>query len=339
MQHPSVVGPLLVAAGAIAPAVALRRWRRSVAAERASRVWIVLVATLTSAELATRLVAKRLVSFETNLERTGYEEYRPGRIALGGNRVLHWGTRNRALPPVEVRTNGDGLRVGDGLAGEPGPRRVLFVGDSFTFGVGLDAPQTLPAQAAALLRARTGADWRGLNAGVPGYNVWSSIERFEHLAPRYRPAAVVVTMGSVDFVRGDINDDARRYERSWLFARSWALRLLRFGTLAVRYHYPVERWSPPRREAYRAALLGVVARLGDAAAGVPAVLHVLKFDGACRDELAATRREGAVLVACTAWNSEDASRVIPGDGHPNAAGARWLAERAVTLLADVGVER
>jgi hypothetical protein len=51
----------------------------------------------------------------------------------------------------------------------PGELRVLAVGDSFTYGHGVEDDQTYPAVLERLLRER-GRDARVLNAGVPGYS-------------------------------------------------------------------------------------------------------------------------------------------------------------------------
>lgn len=65
--------------------------------------------------------------------------------------------------------NARGLR-GAALAPKgPGTRRILAVGDSFTFGHGVQDDEAYPAVAERVLRAR-GRDVQVLNAGVPGYN-------------------------------------------------------------------------------------------------------------------------------------------------------------------------
>lgn len=65
--------------------------------------------------------------------------------------------------------NARGLR-GAALAPKgPATRRILAVGDSFTFGHGVQDDEAYPAVAERLLRAH-GHDVQVLNAGVPGYN-------------------------------------------------------------------------------------------------------------------------------------------------------------------------
>ncbi len=67
------------------------------------------------------------------------------------------------------RTNALGLRGAEVAPKRPGMLRILAIGDSFTYGHGVQNDETYPAVVAALLRAR-GHDVEVLNAGVPGYN-------------------------------------------------------------------------------------------------------------------------------------------------------------------------
>ncbi len=85
---------------------------------------------------------------------------------------------------VVVRTNALGLR-GAAAAPEaaPGTRRVLVIGDSFTFGFGVEDGESFPALLDGLLGPRVEV----LNAGVPGWSIdhqwlfWK--ERGRGLAP------------------------------------------------------------------------------------------------------------------------------------------------------------
>jgi lysophospholipase L1-like esterase len=68
------------------------------------------------------------------------------------------------------RTNALGMRgTADVVPKRPGEVRILAVGDSFTYGHGVQDDETYPAVLERLLRAR-GHDARVLNAGVPGYS-------------------------------------------------------------------------------------------------------------------------------------------------------------------------
>ncbi|MCC6766711.1 MAG: hypothetical protein IT293_18790 [Deltaproteobacteria bacterium] len=66
-------------------------------------------------------------------------------------------------------TNALGLRGGEVGVKAPGEVRVLAIGDSFTYGHGVQDDEAYPAVVEKLLRGR-GRKVRVLNAGVPGYN-------------------------------------------------------------------------------------------------------------------------------------------------------------------------
>jgi lysophospholipase L1-like esterase len=66
-------------------------------------------------------------------------------------------------------TNALGLRGHEVAAKTPGELRVLAIGDSFTYGHGVQDDEAYPAVLETLLRAR-GRDVEVVNAGVPGYS-------------------------------------------------------------------------------------------------------------------------------------------------------------------------
>jgi len=71
---------------------------------------------------------------------------------------------------MTVTTNGLGLR-GPAASSEPAPGtlRVLVVGDSFVFGLGIADDETLPVRLEAHLAERLAVPVEVLNAGVPGW--------------------------------------------------------------------------------------------------------------------------------------------------------------------------
>lgn len=80
--------------------------------------------------------------------------------------------RDRGSPArtVEYRINSRGFREREFRAAEPrGKRRVLCLGDSFTFGTGIDVQDTWPRQLERVC-AREGLDLQAINLGVYRYN-------------------------------------------------------------------------------------------------------------------------------------------------------------------------
>lgn len=76
-------------------------------------------------------------------------------------------------------------------------RRVLVLGDSFTFGYGVEYEQAYPAVTERML-AQAGCSAAVFNAGVPGYGTMQEWELARRLIPRTMPQAVVLgfTVGS-----------------------------------------------------------------------------------------------------------------------------------------------
>ncbi|MGH0030603.1 MAG: SGNH/GDSL hydrolase family protein [Myxococcota bacterium] len=85
--------------------------------------------------------------------------------------VLTPGLDGRSRNPewdVAVTTNRLALREREIGPKAPGERRLLFLGDSFTFGLGVEAEEAFPRRVEALLGAGP-PPLRVVNAGVPGY--------------------------------------------------------------------------------------------------------------------------------------------------------------------------
>ena len=104
---------------------------------------------------------------------------------------------------VPVRINSHGLR-GPEVAWEkpPGTRRILFLGDSVTFGYGLASYQeAFPHLTADLLEELLGVEVEALNAGVGGYSPWQELRYLERDGLRYAPDVVVVS-----FVLNDVTE-------------------------------------------------------------------------------------------------------------------------------------
>lgn len=93
-----------------------------------------------------------------------------------------------------VHINSHGCRDRDyAPAPPPGTRRVLALGDSQTFGVGLPLRATWPKQLERLLNAADReSSWQVINCGVPATDTWQHEILLRRLEPLYRPEAVVL---------------------------------------------------------------------------------------------------------------------------------------------------
>jgi len=116
---------------------------------------------------------------------------------------------------VRVRTTGHGRPVGfrdDGFQGGP---RVAILGDSYTFGYGVDQGESFPEQLERRLRAR-GIAIDVINGGVPGFGAREQRRMLEkHVLP-LKPALVLVAVYG-----NDLGDNVRSAHARWLGIREF----------------------------------------------------------------------------------------------------------------------
>jgi lysophospholipase L1-like esterase len=149
--------------------------------------------------------------------------------------------------------------------------RVLVLGDSCTFGLGVADDETWPSYLEQALRER-GLDAAVFNAGVPGYDTIQEAEILERLAEEIRPQVVIVTWVMNDtfstprderpewhVVDGYLVDDLESY-RTWRdgvdhrgIHRSALYRFVRVRLRLLKDMIGMGRrtWSPNSAEAFR----------------------------------------------------------------------------------------
>lgn len=92
--------------------------------------------------------------------------------------------------------NSQGLRDREFPGGKtPGVSRIMVLGDSFIFGVGIPLNLTFPkALEKTLNESGDGARFEAVNAGVAGHNFNQEIASLRRLAPHYRPDIVIISV-------------------------------------------------------------------------------------------------------------------------------------------------
>lgn len=101
----------------------------------------------------------------------------------------------REIPglPYAVATDAEGWRRTGPPADTPAPLRILCLGDSFTYGVGVADSETYPALLERYLRKRfplRGVDV--VNAGVPFYDLFDELSYYREKGRLLRPDLVIV---------------------------------------------------------------------------------------------------------------------------------------------------
>jgi lysophospholipase L1-like esterase len=157
-----------------------------------------LAVSLATAEVALRIAG----TFSTYSERN-YGEYREVYGRYNASWVHSWAPDSTLeFQAAEFRytyhVNSDGVRdVEHALAPEPGRRRIVVLGDSFTEGVGADRHEAWPAVLGDLLE-REGTPVEIFNAGVSGSDPFFEYQLLRQRMLRYRPDVVIVSINESD---------------------------------------------------------------------------------------------------------------------------------------------
>jgi len=100
-----------------------------------------------------------------------------------------------------VSTNSNGLRSPE-ASRDGGRYRILVLGDSCTFGLGVGNDETYPARLERLLNDRVPGERRFevFNAGVPGYAAWQGARYLAARGMKLEPNLVIACFGNNDIV-------------------------------------------------------------------------------------------------------------------------------------------
>ena len=254
------------------------------------------------------------------------------------------------------RTNSHGLRDRDRSEKTLGAKRVLVIGDSYTWGYAIAEEEAYPQVAERLLKERGHPEIEVVNGGVPDYNSRQQRQLLERLMPVYKPDAVVLS-----YVMNDAEpstalptppDETYRHAHSWFLAELaevsnrhlFKRRVFETNkdTVSGAYLDGFAQGSPKWRDSKQA-----IREMRDlcAAARIPFVVFILPdFTQEFDDRYGYQRIHGAV----TSWGREldvpvfdlliqfrgedHQSLSVPWDGHPNGEAHRRLAEFLVARI-------
>lgn len=235
----------------------------------------------------------------------------------------HAGSMEGAEPAYTAHIDARGLRYVTG--GEGRQVKLLLVGDSFTFGVGLEDDATVASRLAVHLPSAA-----PINAGLPGDNLDGVIARALAYVERDRPQALALLL-----VNNDLDPQAP------------------FNDCALpavcRLNQELDHGKRPFLVAWqrgeRRASLERVARLREswqrlrercAARGVPILVHMLHGRRELGDALTKTFWDGA-LVTVMGSGCMRPDNLFGGDGHTNPEGADCLARELAEVLVHLDV--
>jgi hypothetical protein len=188
-----------------------------------ARRWVVNLALLTGslllafmlAELATRLIAPQ--RFTPAFIRSPEEAamYQPDpqfgfvlRPQTTSRFIYGTTVRTNFIPGMTVRTNALGLRDHEYAAKQPDEFRILSLGDSYAFGLGVEVEQSYGKVLEGLLNhACTGIKISVINAGVSGYGTVQQQLSFSRLRVALKPDFVIAS-----FTAGNDVDENALFE-------------------------------------------------------------------------------------------------------------------------------
>lgn len=155
-----------------------------------------LLVSIVALELAVRLVDPFGISYYAALK-----EYSHDKLAddhLGARHKASW---ERQYGQVLVTYNERGLRDRPILSKAEGEYRILALGDSVTFGWGVDQDKTFPVRLEQSLQDQLHRPVRVINSGVAGYNTVQEVTYFKQEGILLQPDLVILT-----YVQNDIEE-------------------------------------------------------------------------------------------------------------------------------------
>jgi lysophospholipase L1-like esterase len=294
------------------------------------------------------------------------------RVARGAPWYERLEQEQTRLPVRHHRVGERTFKVRAPLGDEPKPTgvfRILFLGDSFTYGSGVaDAGRVFPNLVAERLGAsateRGPARYEVFNGGVPGSLTGKWVDLYEAAVDRYEGDLVVAVFflrdgtsgigGSGPGIRRVGEQMAELAERSWLFRHSYTYRYFTEQTaqdaFSREYLASMETaftGDPEQTGEWRRARENLLRIRDDASrrgAGFALVVFPVLFDlgadypleGACREVERFAERHGIpVLSLLPAFRGMRAESlwVSPLDQHPNERAHAIAAEAIAEFLA------
>ena len=261
------------------------------------------------------------------------------------------------VPPIRQEVNGLGYRGAERAPGKPaGVLRIAAVGDSFTYGLDVEAPASLPARLEGVLAGHE-RDVEVLNFGVPGSALEDTIVRVREFVPRWRPDVVLFFLYADDLEQplcrfkdpGDVVVRLIGGHYEDVLARpgevaalgfgilTWKSYILRLGALGYRIG---SRWWVGGGTAWTAEMADGLTRLTRASEAMGARLAVVALGDPSvyrRSSALDTvmERERIPWLDARGWLfGGPAERLprIPGDTHLTAEGNRIAAARVAEWL-------
>lgn len=181
--------------------------------------------------------------------RGSIEEYEPGKLQTVANFI---GEQTVGEGRQAIRHNSLGMRGDELTPKRAAERRVLFLGDSVTYGTGVQVDETFAHQLGPLLSLALGGEVRCGIAASPGFGIRDQAPFLRRVRDAFVPDLVV----SCVFVENDLYDDLQvergvfagypvfQASQVRLLRQSWRARLAARFTLAFQFEQLVAKYTP-----------------------------------------------------------------------------------------------
>jgi hypothetical protein len=209
----------------------------------------------------------------------------------------------------QVRINALGFRGPEvAPAPAPGRRRVLLLGDSFVFGVGVDDGSVVTARLEELL----GEGHEVVNLGVSGYSTDQQLLLFEETGRGLRPDLVLLVMADNDFLANTQDFVYRAYPKPVFEARP--------DGVLVRPRGPVPRLSRSEETRWWLWRHSLLWRRASTLPGPPGAWFLVRQPHAAGDPLAVTL---ALVTALKERVEEAGARLVVFNTGHRGEETRW----------------
>jgi lysophospholipase L1-like esterase len=130
---------------------------------------------------------------------------------LKPNLSINWyGEIYKVEEPIVIKINSNGFRDREYLVKETNNTfRIISLGDSFTFGFGIQLNETYSKVLEKKLNSNSSKKFEVLNFGVPGYNLEQKIEFFKEKGLKYDPDMILLQYLSDDIL------EVYRFQKVW----------------------------------------------------------------------------------------------------------------------------
>lgn len=258
---------------------------------------------------------------------------------------------------VEIRTNSIGMRDREVTIPKPATeRRVMVLGDSGAFSLGVEYEDSIPAQLEDVLneQASEGVRYRTLNMGVPSYNTEQQLSQLETLGLSLQPDLVVLYFSTNDIEPRMWVFEKRKNPLVNLAQRSYAASigfiLLRRAAALANGHGPeliqYSSFAPgnPRWLAIEASLSAIARHLSNRS--IPFLVVTAGEEGDAHMVLLRRLGEASgfpvgrldAVSKGSKWAANPEPFVnSPIDHHCNPRGCRLIAEDFARLMAAAGM--